>query len=64
MTTYRDNLSSEVLDEEVQQLAKVAVQLNKEVLLANDFGQAFRPCSIAGNAREAIRVNPLCGQER
>lgn len=60
----REKVSSEVLDEEVQQLAKVAVQLDKEVLLANDFGQALRPSSIAGDAREAIRVDPLCGQER
>lgn len=55
--------SGEVLDEEVQQLAEIAVEFDEEVLLANNLGQALGPGGVARDARKAVGVNPLCGQE-
>lgn len=63
MKTYGDRFSSEVLDEEVQQLAEVAVQLNEEILLANNLGQALGSCGVARNTEETIRVNSFGRQE-
>ena len=47
VTTYVRRCSSKVLDHVVQQLAEVAVQLNKEVLLANNLSQTLGPCCVA-----------------
>ena len=56
-----DERSSEVLDQEVQQLAKVAVELNEEILLADNLSKALGPCGVARDTWETVWVDPLCG---
>ncbi|KAJ8105979.1 hypothetical protein OPT61_g9847 [Boeremia exigua] len=64
VATYVKRCSSKVLDEKVQQLAEVAVQLDEEVLLADNLSQALGPGCVARDAGEAVGVDPLCRQER